>query len=252
MKILNIDRLKPCSAENASAEEQVDWSSRFSELAAHTRDPRLHDYYRNPPVPADTPISRVPLLSLDIETSGLNDQQDVILSIGFIPFVDGRIRCSEAANWIVQPDGPVADTAVTIHGITHTDLKTAPRFGDYFDALLRAMTGKVIVAHCHQIERQFLSAATLMLTGEALHFPVIDTMAIERRMHSHERPSLLQRWFGKAAYPSLRLDAARTRYGLPSYHPHHALTDALATAELFQAQLQYHYHSQTPVARLWC
>ena len=43
----------------------------------------------------------------------------------------------------------------------------------------------------------------------------------------------------------------RRRYGLPFYHPHHALTDALACAELLQAQLITHYGAKTPVGKLW-
>jgi DNA polymerase-3 subunit epsilon len=191
------------------------------------------------------------MLALDLETTGLDDRQDAIISIGCIPFDYQRIRCSGARNWIVQPNQPVAEIAVTIHGITHSDLKAAPRFADHFEALLQAMSGKVIVAHCHEIERRFLTAATLLLTGEKLYFPVIDTMALEERKHPYKRPNAIQRWFGEVNSPSLRLDATRARYGLPSYHPHHALTDALATAELLQAQLQDRYPPQTPVAHLW-
>jgi DNA polymerase-3 subunit epsilon len=35
--------------------------------------------------------------------------------------------------------------------------------------------------------------------------------------------------------PSVNLAAARGRLGLPDYHAHDALTDAIATAELFLA-----------------
>jgi DNA polymerase-3 subunit epsilon len=191
------------------------------------------------------------MLALDIETTGLDDRQDAIVSIGFIPFNYDRIQCSGANNWLIKPDLQVAETAITIHGITHSDLHAAPCFGDYFEALLQAMAGKIIVAHCHAIERRFLSAATLILTGERLHFPMIDTMAIEEKKHPYRRPNLIQRWFGEVDSPSLRLDATRSRYGLPPYRPHHALTDALATAELLQAQLQDRYPPQTPVAQLW-
>ncbi|MBB3142903.1 DNA polymerase III epsilon subunit-like protein [Halomonas organivorans] len=32
---------------------------------------------------------------------------------------------------------------------------------------------------------------------------------------------------------------------------HHALTDALATAELLQVQIAYHYRPETPVGTIW-
>ena len=51
-------------------------------------------------------------------------------------------------------------------------------------------------------------------------------MTLERKLH----PNLV----GTDAY---RLGAARQRYGLPEYRAHDALTDALAAAELFLAQI---------------
>jgi DNA polymerase-3 subunit epsilon len=233
------------------ANRQVDWPDRYIQWAAKTRDKRLHTFYQQPLVSADAPISQVPMLALDLETTGLDERQDAIVSIGFISFDHQRIRCSGAANWIVQPDLPVDEIAATIHGISHSDLKSAPRFANYFEALLQAMAGRVIVAHCHEIERRFLAAAAMTLTGEPLHFPVIDTMSIEAQKHPYQRPNIIQRWLGEIDSPSLRLDASRARYGLPPYHPHHALTDALATAELLQAQLQDRYAPETPVAQLW-
>lgn len=237
--------------ENAITDPRVDWPGRFNKLAARTRDPRLRAYYRQPPVPAHTPISRVPLLALDLETTGLDHRCDAIVSIGFIPIDDGRIHCNGARHWVVRPNLPVEIIAVTIHGISNSDLKAAPRFADRFEALLQAMAGKVIVAHCHEIERRFLKAASLMLIGEKLDFPVIDTMVAEEKKHPHKRPNPIRRWLGEVDSPSLRLDASRARYGLPSYHPHHALTDALATAELFLAQMQDRYSPDTPVSALW-
>lgn len=251
MKIFSANRSRPYSRVNPQAPGKVDWPRHFTKLAALTHDSRLQAYYRQALVPADTPICQAPMLALDLETTGLDDQQDAIISIGFIPFDYHRIRCSGASNWVVQPDLRIDEIAVTIHGITHSDLKTAPRFGDHFEALLQAMAGKIIVAHCHEIECRFLAAATMRLTGEVLEFPVIDTMAIEEKKHPYKRTNLIQRWFGERDSPSLRLDATRSRYGLPSYHPHHALTDALATAELLQAQLQDCYTPQTPVGQLW-
>ncbi|NLW04889.1 MAG: 3'-5' exonuclease, partial [Pseudomonadaceae bacterium] len=47
------------------------------------------------------------------------------------------------------------------------------------------------------------------------------------------------------------LAACRERYGLPNYHPHDALTDALATAELLQAQIAHHYSPDTPLKKVW-
>ena len=44
---------------------------------------------------------------------------------------------------------------------------------------------------------------------------------------------------------------SRLRYHLPHYPGHNALIDAIATAELLQAQIQHHFSPDTPVSDLW-
>jgi len=51
--------------------------------------------------------------------------------------------------------------------------------------------------------------------------------------------------------PSIRLADSRRRYGLPRYRPHHAMTDALSSAELLQAQVAHHFAPDTPIRDLW-
>ena len=58
-------------------------------------------------------------------------------------------------------------------------------------------------------------------------------------------------WLKGGQTPSLRLDSSRKRYNLPTYTPHHALTDAIATAELLQAQLAHYYKPDTHIEKLW-
>ena len=60
----------------------------------------------------------------------------------------------------------------------------------------------------------------------------------------------MARLFGRQQL-SIRLAASRGRYGLPRYRPHHALTDALASAELLQAQVGQRFAPDTPIRELW-
>ena len=77
-----------------------------------------------------------------------------------------------------------------------------------------------------------------------------DTMAIEARIRRPATAGLLERLLGRAP-PSIRLADSRARYGLPRYRPHHAPTDALASAELLQAQIAHRFSPDTPVCDLW-
>ena len=81
-------------------------------------------------------------------------------------------------------------------------------------------------------------------------FPVIDTMSLEARLHRQSLWARFRRWLGRPPV-SIRLNASRQRYGLPAYQGHHALVDALATAELLQAQIAHHYQPDTLLDDLW-
>ncbi|KJH80182.1 3'-5' exonuclease [Pseudomonas sp. KSR10] len=229
-----------------------DWPSLFAQLAQTARDPRLVRFYQAGTVSADTPLEQVPLLALDVETTGLDSQRDSIVSLGLVPFDLRRIRCREASYWVVKPICELSSQSVTFHHITHSDISEAPRLATVLDELLAAMAGKIVVVHYRNIERGFLDQAVRHLLGEGLQFPVIDTMQLEARLHPRRRrPGWLRRLIDKQRPVSIRLADSRLRYGLPLYQAHHALTDALATAELLQAQAARHYPPTTAVGDLW-
>ncbi|KAF0866335.1 3'-5' exonuclease [Pseudomonas sp. LD120] len=226
-----------------------DWASRFETLANQTRHPQLRSFYQSGAVAAQTPLEQVELLAMDVETTGLNAASDSIVSIGLIPFSLRRIRCGEALYWVIKPPSELSAESVTFHRITHSDIQHAPPLPDVLTPLLEAMAGKVMLVHYRNIEREFLNEALRRHLGEGLQFPVIDTMQLEARMHRKKR-SWLDR-LRRRAQVSIRLADSRTRYHLPAYHAHHALTDALATAELFQAQIAKHYWPDIPIGELW-
>lgn len=227
-----------------------DWPARFFALAEAARDARMQAFYAAAAVPPETPISAAPLLALDLETTGLDPRRDEIVSIGVVPMSLERIRTSDSRHWIVRPRRAMNGDSVTFHGITHSQVSTAPDFEQILGELLEILAGQVMVVHCRAVERCFLDAALRERIGESLEFPVIDTMELEARAHRLGKPGLLARFFGRRPV-SLRLADSRARYGLPRYRAHHAPTDALASAELLQAQVAHHYAPQTPLRALW-
>jgi len=229
-----------------------DWPARFGVLARSARDPRLRAFYAAGAVSGDAPLKDVPLLALDVETTGLDPATDGIVSIGLVPMSLERIRASQARHWLLKPRVPLADEAVTLHGITDQQLRQAPDLNEVLAELLTIMAGHVLVVHCRDIERQFLDQALRRRLGEGIEFPVIDTMELEARLHRRPSPPWWRR-VGRPVPPpeSIRLAASRARYGLPRYRLHHALSDALASAELLQAQVAHRFGSQTALRVLW-
>lgn len=222
-----------------------DWQVMFAEWAEEAPEGPLKRYYQAGIVAPNTALKDTPLLALDLETTGLDPSKDEIISLGLIPLNHKTIRCQGAKYWMAKPERALNSESVTIHEITHTELAEAPTLEAILDDILLAMAKQVVVVHCVAIERQFLLNAAMEIYGYPFYFPVLDTMDIERQ-------ATFKPWwkrFGRA--PSLRLDACRQRYHLPRYKAHHALTDALSSAELLQAQIAYHLDPNADISNYW-
>ncbi|SFG21579.1 3'-5' exonuclease [Neptunomonas qingdaonensis] len=228
----------------------IDWSQRVKEQALTAKDTRIRAFYEQGAVAADTPLKEVTFVALDFETTGLNANEDDIVSIGLVPFTLQRIYCKDAKQWILNPRQHLATESVVIHGITHSAINNAPDLMRVLEPLLAALAGRVVVAHYRYIEREFLHAALKVRLGEGICFPVVDTMDLEARLHRKGVKAFVCRFFGRKPL-SIRLSDSRARYNLPFYKQHEALTDAVATAELLQAQVAYHYSPDTRIAELW-
>ncbi len=226
------------------------WPQVYDQLATSAKNPFLKKYYQTGAVAPATPLADLSLVALDIETTGLDPRRDAIVSVGLIPFNLQRIYCSKARYWVLNPKKPLTTGSVVIHGITHAEVMVGHDLNQILPDLLKELAGRVAVVHCRQIERRFLDVALKERIGEGIVFPAIDTMEIENRYVRRRFFQQIAHFFGRTP-ESIRLAACRSRYHLPHYTPHHALIDALATAELFQAQIAWHFTPQTSVRELW-
>jgi len=227
------------------------WQDYYSEQSRRCKDLRLKKFFEAGVIEPETPLNEVPFVALDFETTGLNPQEHGIVSAGMVPFTLARIRCRKASHFIVKPRQTLLSESVTIHGITHSDVQSAPDLDDVLHDFLPKLAKKIVVVHYRQIERNFLNLALLTRIQEQLFFPVVDTMVLEEKILRKQR-SVISSLLGRRSTLSLRLPDIRERYGLPRYHLHHAMTDALATAELLQAQVAHHVDEKTPISQLWC
>ncbi|MGM0833365.1 3'-5' exonuclease [Halomonas qinghailakensis] len=229
---------------------QANWLDYMAERAELSNNSALKQFYATPLPSPDTPISQVPMVALDMETTGLDERRHAIVSIGVVPFTLDRIPLAQRRYWVLKPPRPLDEASIAYHHITHSEIASAPDLDDVLDDLLAVLAGRVVVVHFRNIERPFLDAAVKARRGEGLLFPMIDTMSLEARMHRQTLWARFRRWLGQPPV-SIRLNASRERYSLPAYQGHHALVDALATAELLQAQVSYHYTKETPLSDIW-
>lgn len=235
---------------NFTNKEILNWSA-FLELKAQlSKDKRLQNFYKKGTYHDETPISEVEFVALDFETTGLDASKNSIISIGLVHFNLQRIFCRQSKSWYIDPQDNLQEDSVVIHGITHSDLKSAPNLLRILEQLLDELAGKVIVVHYRRIERDFLDSNLRALISEGIVFPMIDTMQIEADIQRKQSFRFIN-WLTRKRPQSIRLANSRTRYNLPTYAPHDALTDAIATAELFQAQIKYHFTPETELKKLW-
>lgn len=228
----------------------IDWPNKFKRRAENSEHEFLREYYASGVPSADTPLEEVEFVALDFETTGLNPQNHGIVSIGLVPFTLNRIYLKKSKYWLVKPRKKMSQKSVTIHGITHSDLLDAPDLKDIIQPLLHELSGKIAVVHYRAIERNFLNQSLLLRFKEGIEFPVIDTLQIESQV-TRKAYSQFMRWLKGQESESVRLTQTRKRYNLPLYPAHHALSDAIATAELFQAQIAHHYSPQDRIDRFW-
>lgn len=186
-------------------------------------------------------IDNTPILAVDFETTGLSPQQDQILSIGHIAIENNGIGLASAYHKVVRTKGALNEENVVIHQITDDAKSQGDSLQAAVEDLLQALAGKVMLVHFANIERNFLNAACKQLYGMEPVFPIIDTLMLAKRRLDRQT----------AAYrPSeLRLFTLREKYQLPRYSAHNALSDALATAELFFAEVGEMNSKQPPILK---
>jgi DNA polymerase-3 subunit epsilon len=230
---------------------QDNWLGYMDERAQRAQSSVIKRFFEIPLPDPETPISQVPMVALDMETTGLDERRHAIVSIGVVPFMLDRIPLAQRRYWVVKPSRPLDEASIAYHHITHSEIANAPDLDAVLDELLEVLAGRLVVVHFRNIERPFLDSAVKERRGEGVLFPMIDTMSLEARVHRQTLWARFRRWLGRPPV-SIRLNASRQRYGLPTYQGHHALVDALATAELLQAQISHHYTAETPLKTLWC
>ncbi|MEW8540259.1 MAG: exonuclease domain-containing protein [Candidatus Thiodiazotropha endolucinida] len=187
----------------------------------------LHDYLSTPLTAKTTQCQQLSIVSLDLETTGLDPHKDKILSFGLVEMNHMTIKLETARHQLITIDEEIPEESAVIHQITDDQAATGVSIHDALQELLHHMAGKVMLVHYSAIEQRFISAACEKLFGAPFVIPIIDTLVLAQRIFEHRNHTIQP--------GDLRLFNLRPRYNLPNYKAHNALSDAVATAELFLA-----------------
>jgi DNA polymerase III subunit epsilon len=175
----------------------------------------------------ETPWRNAGWCALDLELTGLHARKDEIIAIGAVPIEQGRVLLGQSLYTLVRTTKRSDPNAVVVHKLRVADLADAPTLDEAFDALLGLLTGRVPVFHTAHVERNFLKP---LFTRRRLRLPpAADTEVLGRRWLRERTGETgeMRSW--------LPLSELASQLGQPAEVPHHALGDALTTAQAFIA-----------------
>ncbi len=159
-------------------------------------------------------------VSLDFEATGLDYARDTIISFGTVPVRRGRIEVGESIYQLVDPgDVSPSPRSVTVHGLRPMDLAGAPSIAAARDVLRVEIERRFIITWFAVVEASFLDK----LFGGGARAWVRRAVDVRRLVMELEPKD----------GAGLTLTEAAERFGVPVASPHHALDDALVTAQLF-------------------
>ena len=155
---------------------------------------------------------------LDVETTGLSHEQGHrVCEVGAIKLRAGKEI--ERYHSLVQPGMPVPEEATRIHKITDDMLKEAPAFSFIARPLREFLAGTVMIAQNARFDLGFINAEFLRTGLGKLSIPVVDTVALARRV----RPGL----------SGYSLDRLAHHFQIPVDTRHRALGDCEVTVQVF-------------------
>ena len=156
-------------------------------------------------------------ITLDTETTGLNQAKDRVLEIGAARVCEGTV--CETFDTLIDTGVEIPERIVKLTGITNEMQKTGKKPQQAFAEFLEFCGDLPILGHNISFDFGFLKQGAVNL-GFTFEKEGIDTLTLAR----HFLPDL----------PSRRLSDLCVHYGIDPGHSHRALDDALAAHELLK------------------
>ena len=157
------------------------------------------------------------IIVFDIETTGLNRENDRITEIGAVKLVNREIV--DSFQTFVDPEMHIPANITQLTGITDEMVAGAPKEKEAVEAFIKFAGSGVLVAHNAGFDTSFIKAVCERKDID-YKFEFVDTLELCR-----------------AALPNLKnhkLDTVAKEYGLGNFNHHRAEDDAKMLAEIFK------------------
>lgn len=157
------------------------------------------------------------LVALDLETTGTDARRDRIIDVGAVKFRGGEEIGRYAS--LVNPARPIPQFVQNLTGITDADVKYAPSFRDVASDIQSFIANCRVVGHNIGFDIAFLRRGKI-----EVEWGNYDTLEMAR--------------LALPDGPEFSLERLSARFGIGHDAPHRALSDALASRDLFLLLLQ--------------
>lgn len=161
-------------------------------------------------------------IAFDLETTGLDPQENEIIEIGALKVRDGKV--AERFMEFIHPVSPISAAITNLTGITNEMVSSArPRkavLADFVDFC----EDDVLIGHNVSFDYSFMKAGAA-LDNIPFEKMGIDTLKIARKVHKD--------------FESKSLGRLCAYYHIENKSAHRAYHDALATAKLYQTLAHY-------------
>lgn len=172
------------------------------------------------------PWGEVPIVVIDVETTGVIPGVDAVVQIAFVRFEERKIVGRFSAY--VNPGRKIPAEATAVHGITDKKVSKAKALDAVLKmgAVRKLLKGAQPAAYNAHFDQRFVPAASL----EDWTWPWLDPLVAVRAVDKYAR--------GQGRH---KLEAACARRGISIANAHDAEVDAEATGKLL-----YHVFSEVP------
>jgi DNA polymerase-3 subunit epsilon len=161
---------------------------------------------------------------IDVETTGGGPETCALTEVAAAKFRAGE--CLGTFATLVDPGATIPPFITALTGISDDMVRQAPSVPGVLPAFVEFVGGAVLVGHNVSFDLAFLNAALAENERCPLDNPVIDTLALARRLVDPE-------------VPNCKLGTLAAGLELDHRPAHRALDDVMATADLLHRLIEY-------------
>ncbi|HSC89750.1 MAG TPA: 3'-5' exonuclease [Polyangiaceae bacterium] len=172
---------------------------------------------------SERPVRGIPWVAIDTETTGRDAENDRVVEIGCVAFVDGAVV--DRKSWLINPGRPIPADATAVHGISDDDVRDQPAIAEVFPEVLEFVAARLPLAYNADFDRRFL-LAELGRSGMPAELPPafrpdvvwLDPLSWARELQKEEK--------------SRALGDVTARLGIALERAHRATDDAEAAGQV--------------------